>query len=202
MFRRPLAREDVRATRFERPDAFATPEILALAREELGPTSTLFRALSALPLRLVHETTFGWAGRAHSVQLVTLVRRIDSASFATGCLSVRVHSKTSWSSTAVLRVILQNVAPTPDDPSKPFPGSNVATVNVPSAATAPLLFTAELDDAPLGPWLRLFLRWEQGATDAGAGVRQDVSLSVDLLGRPAWLTEPEDGSNDPWTSDE
>lgn len=179
---------------------YSSVETLCIALDEAGPESTVFRSLARLPIRLLHLTEYDWAGRANSVQLYTVIKKIPTFGWTGGTLSVRVHTKDRWTNTATLRVILQNVAPTPDDPSRAFAGSNVATASIPAADSSPAVYTAELTSAPLGAWMRLILRWEQGANASAAGTTQGVNISVDLAGRPVWDGEP--AEEDAWTTDE
>lgn len=97
----------------------------------------------------------------------------------TGVISVRLHEKSWTTGTASPTIVVQNVVQTPDDPSVIY-AADLTTVQILVADAAPKLYTSALG-SPIGPMLRLLLRWDQGATVAAC----TFAISIDVVGRNA-----------------
>jgi hypothetical protein len=132
--------------------------------------------------QVIAKTDFSFDGRTSQNQDVVLATGIDSRRWKSGVMVTRLHTKGTWSGTAILNIFVDNVSLHPVDPSVVFVGSRVAAPQILATASAPLLVVTGLTLAAIGPQLQVSLRWAQGATAAGAG--QPFSLSIDLIGRP------------------
>lgn len=132
-------------------------------------------------VQVVPEIDVVFDGRADSTQSIPLRTRIPTTDWRSGVLSVRLHAKSTWASSAVTAaIIVRNVVYTPDDPSTAFSGSDIATVTLSNGSTVGSVTTDAMDDAPIGPMVSVYLVLTQGAT---ATAQQTLSISVDLVGR-------------------
>jgi hypothetical protein len=135
---------------------------------------------------ILSKTDVSFDGRNSGTnQIVPVAVGIDSSSWVSGVLAVRLHAKNTWAtSPARLHVKVQNIMLVPEEPDVVYLASgDVSSVAfVQGTDSAPLLKVAAFA-APIGPMLRVILEWEQGATAASAA--QTASISVDLVGRPA-----------------
>ncbi len=135
---------------------------------------------------ILPKTDFSFDGRnvANATQDVPVAVGIDSSSWVSGALIVRLHAKNTWSATASLRVFVDNIMLAPEEPDVVFATSPVvelAFASFVNTDAAPLLKVATLTG--MGPMLRVMVRWTQGLT-AGAG-QQTGAIGIDLVGRPA-----------------
>ncbi len=131
--------------------------------------------------RIIAKTDFSFDGRTSTNQDVVLATGIDSRLWKSGVVVTRLHTKGSWSVSAILNIFVDNVSLDPTDPSIVFVGSRVAAPQILATASAPFFNVSGLTLATIGPQLQVSIRWSQGATPAGAA--QTFSLSLDLLGR-------------------
>lgn len=147
---------------------------------------------------VIPKTDFSFDGRTNTIapfpiQDVPVGTGFDSSSWVSGVLSVRLHAKNTWSSSATLNIYVDNIMLVPEEPDVVFAasysntttgalvGTPVATASFTNADTAPALKIITL--AGIGPMLRVRVNWVQGTTAAAA--QQTVSLGIDLVGRPA-----------------
>lgn len=108
-------------------------------------------------------------------------RAISSSDWRSGVLSVRIHSVTTWGSTATLTISVTNAFISPDDPSILFldPINKLAQIVIDgSTIAAGAVFSAQLDD-PIGPMLAVNASVNAGA----AGDACTWEMSIDLVGR-------------------
>jgi hypothetical protein len=131
---------------------------------------------------VIARTDFAFDGRISTNQDVVLATGIDSRRWKSGAVITRMHTKGTWSVSAILNIFVDNVSLNPVDPSVVFVGSRVAAPQILAASNAPLLNVSGLTLAAIGPQLQVSIRWSQGATAAAAA--QPFSLSIDLVGRP------------------
>ncbi len=135
---------------------------------------------------IIAKSDFAFDARAGaSAQEVPLAVGIDSSSWVSGALVVRVHSRNSWSGTTpVLRVLVENIMLVPEEPDVLFAASAAVASSgdiTGSAPAAPGLLVVPFT-APIGPLLRVRLTYTVAANQAGLN---SIALGVDLVGRPA-----------------
>jgi hypothetical protein len=117
---------------------------------------------------------------ASTTSSLELLRYVDATSWVSGLVLVTLYSS-ALSANVEVRILLNNVSPAPDDPATLYLKGNNVTVTLPSAATAPQLFTAALA-APIGDFLQVVLEVEK---ISGAAETIDFTLGVKLVGRDA-----------------
>ncbi|MBK8937610.1 MAG: hypothetical protein IPM79_08180 [Polyangiaceae bacterium] len=133
---------------------------------------------------ILAKTDFSYDGRVNTNQDAPVAVGVDSSAWVSAVLVVRLHAKNSWATSAQVQVLVDNVMIVPEEPDVVFASASpIATVSfVQGSDNAPALKLAVLS-APIGPMLRVTVRWVQGTTAATA--TQTVSLGIDLVGRPA-----------------
>lgn len=98
-----------------------------------------------------------------------------------------MHSKSGFSATAAANVIVENCSLVPEEPDvvylPPSASPKVATSSAINQGSAAPVLDVVAFAAPIGSMVRVILRWAQGGTAAGAA--QNLSISVDLILRPA-----------------
>jgi hypothetical protein len=131
----------------------------------------------------VHVPKFSssFDGRVSTTQDIPLTAPFPTESWASAAISVRLHDKANFSATASALVVVQNAVQVPDEPSIIY-AADLTTVTIASGDAAPKLYTAAVA-SPIGPMLRLVLRWTQGATAQGSVAT--FAISIDLVGRTA-----------------
>ncbi len=118
---------------------------------------------------------------------VNLAQTINSTGWVSGVLVTRVFTAPTFSATGTLNIYVVNSFVAPDDPATLFgPATPTTTfvsksMNIISTTAAGVLDVVALNSAPIGPSLRVFMEYSQGAT-AGGG---NVTLGIMLVGRPA-----------------
>lgn len=121
-------------------------------------------------------------GRASTSQEIPLTAPFPTESWASAAISVRLHEKANFITGASAVVVVQNAVQVPDEPSVIY-AADLTTVTIVSGDAAPKLYTAAIA-APIGPMLRLLLRWTQPATPAQTSA-STFAISIDLVGRTA-----------------
>ncbi len=139
---------------------------------------------------ILSKTNVSFDGRNPGVGITTqdipVAQGIDSSSWVSGLVAVRLHERNTWANGASLKIVVQNIMLVPEEPDVVYvaTAADVATVSFTNVGTdnPPILRLTQFA-APIGPMLRVLIRWEQGTTvQAGA---QTAAISVDLVGRPA-----------------
>jgi hypothetical protein len=132
---------------------------------------------------VIAKTDFSLDARAGGgVQDIPLATGIDSSSWVSAVLAVRVHAHNTWTGTVSLNVFVDNIALVAEEPDVVFVGSQPAVINyTQSIAAAPFLSLASLT-TPIGSLLRVRLSYSASAAQSGANT---ISLGIDLIGRPA-----------------
>ncbi len=126
----------------------------------------------------VPKFTLTMDGRASTTQSIPLTAPASTANWVSGVISVRLHEKSWTTGTATPSIVVQNVVQTPDDPSVIY-AADLTSVQIAVADAAPKLYTTSLS-TPIGPMLRLLLKWDQGAT---ATTALTFAISIDVVGR-------------------
>jgi len=157
--------------------------------QQVGRTNATFPGIgrgNGYLIPILGKTEVAFEGRvaAGVFQDIPLAVGIDSSEFVSGLLLAKLHAKNTWSTSAVLRLWAQNIMLVPEEPDVVYLSSAaaVAEVTFNNSSVAPALGLTAFTGV-IGPMLRVFLRWDQGAT-AWTGT-QTASISVDLVGRPA-----------------
>ncbi len=164
------------------------PDRLGWEQRSGGRVAATFGALgrgSGYVIPVVAKSDYQFDGRTSSTQDIVLAAGIDTAACVSGVLQTRVHSKSGFTATAQATIIVQNaslVAEEPDVVYLPASGAVATSTAITSSSAAPVLDVISFA-APIGSMVRVILRWTQGATAAGAA--QNLSISVDLVLRPA-----------------
>lgn len=137
-----------------------------------------------IPILGKTDVSFDGRNAASVYQDIPIAVGIDSSEFVSAVLIGKLHTKNTWSGTAFLRIIAQNIMISPDEPDVVFVagGTAPAEVNFVNGDAAPALKLTQFTGV-IGPMLRILLRWEQGTAVWSAA--QTASISVDLVGRPA-----------------
>lgn len=146
---------------------------------------------------VIPKTDFAFDGRtptptSNTVVDIPIATGIDTSSWVSGVLAVRLHAKNTWVSTGTLNVFVDNIVLVPEEPDVVFAasytksdgtafGTPAGTVTFGNADAAPLLRLTSL--STLGPMVRVRVNWVNGsATSAGLST---FSIGIDLVGRPA-----------------
>jgi len=137
---------------------------------------------------IMSKTDLSFDGRAiaspNGLQDIPIAVGIDSSSWVSAVLLVKLHQKGTWATNGILRVLAQNIMLVPEEPDVVYLSTAAAAAEVTFVFgdAAPALKLTPFTGV-IGPMLRVLLRWEQGTVAAGAA--QTASISVDLVGRPA-----------------
>lgn len=127
------------------------------------------------------RTTFKFAIPATGGDsVIPIVDGIPAYDWVSGILGVRVHSVASWVNTT-LKIEVNNVSMTDDDPSVVFKGTGAATAVSFTGASAPpsgRITVAQLV-TPIGPMLGVGF---VVSTFTGGGTIE-IALSIELVGR-------------------
>ena len=126
--------------------------------------------MGGINYRIIGITTFNFDGlNAYAVSEIALAKNLDMMGARAAILSVRVHDVniSAGSSGSKIEVILKPELPCPEDPSKEFVGSTIATAMLTSGTVADSLVQAGTS-AEFGPVGRVVLKATQGATGAMA----------------------------------
>jgi hypothetical protein len=138
----------------------------------------------ARPNEMVHilrKSSYGWDGRTDGQSIITVAAGIPSADWVSGCMTVRLFEKNTWSATAAIFIHLQPCMFAPEEPDIVFAaGNDVAAFSLSNSDTAPCMKVASFTP-PFGPYLWVRMRFSQGGTEAGA--EQTVTLGMELVGR-------------------
>ncbi len=134
---------------------------------------------------ILPKTDFAFDGRLGTApvgnQDVPVAVGVDSSSWVSGILAVRLHARNAWLAGNVLSVIVDNIMLAPEEPDVVFAASpSLATVTFNNGDNAPLLKTATLTG--MGPMLRVMVRWHPGSANAFSAT---MAIGIDLVGRPA-----------------
>ena len=113
-----------------------------------------------------------------TTQEVDVERHLSTRDWHAGVLVVRLHAKTTWATGTVISVIVRRTSQAEDDPSVLFVSSVIASVDIPSTATAPRPFF-KVFSAPIPSEVSVAVRITQPAT---AGVAA-ADLAIELVGR-------------------
>lgn len=137
---------------------------------------------------VIPKSDFSFDARAGgATQDLPLAVGIDSSSWVSGVLVVRLHARNSWSGTTTLNVIVDNIQLVPEEPDVVFVSSAVTPVATTGATpingltTVPSLILVPFT-TPIGSLLRVRLNYQCTAQQTGANT---IALGVDLIGRPA-----------------
>lgn len=159
--------------------------------QQVGRTNATFPGIgrgNGYLVPILGKTEVAYDGRGGTsppvLQDVPVAVGVDSSEWVSGALIVKLHAKNTWSTTATLRVLVQNIMLVPEEPDVVYLSSAtpVAQVDFVNTDVAPALKLTAFSGV-IGPMFRVLLRWEQGAT-ALTGP-QTASVSIDLVGRPA-----------------
>jgi hypothetical protein len=133
---------------------------------------------------LIKRATYSFDGRTSSTQTLVLADGVDATRMRVGGLVMLVHNRTGWGTTADLLVLVNNVSFSPDEPDAAYvDGSrNVgnSTLIQQTLPAVPFYEVVSLTP-PLGPQLRISLRFRQGLVQAAAA--QSITLSLYLTSR-------------------
>ena len=161
----------------------------AVWEQQVGRTQATYPGLPRgngyhIPILGKTEVSFDGRNAASVFQDIPIAVGIDSSEFVSAVLVAKLHTKNTWSTSAFLRILAQNIMISPDEPDVVFVagGTAPAEVSFVNGDTAPALKLTQFTGV-IGPMLRILLRWEQGLTVASGA--QTASVSVDLVGRPA-----------------
>jgi hypothetical protein len=114
---------------------------------------------------------------------VVLKERIETPDMVSGHLELRVHSTSGLTATAAANVKGYGQSQSREDPGLFFIGSAIATCGPINSSTAPPALLTGSVSSPFPSSVRVTLEWAQGGTQAGAA--QKITISVDLIVRPA-----------------
>ena len=132
---------------------------------------------------LIKRATYSFDGRASSTQTLVLADGVDATRMRVGGLVMLVHSRANFSATADVRILVNNVSFSPDEPDVAYVDS-VRTVGTSSLiqSTSPTVPFCEVVGLvqPMGPQLRVSLRFRQGAAVTSS---QTITLSFYLTSR-------------------
>ena len=155
------------------------------AEVELGlePDDSEFDRENEL-IPLIKRATYSFDGRASSTQTLVLADGVDATRMRVGGLVMLVHQRANFSATADLLILVNNVSFSPDDPDLAYVDS-ARTVGTSALiqSTSPTVPFCEVVNLvqPIGPQLRVSLRFRQGA--AAVTSAQTISLSLYLTSR-------------------
>ncbi len=154
------------------------------AETELDPgadDSEFDRENELIPL--IKRATYSFDGSASSTQTLVLADGVDATRMRVGGLVMLVHSRANFSATADVRILVNNVSFSPDDPDLAYVDST-RTVGTSSLiqSTSPTVPFCEVVGLvqPMGPQLQVSLRFRQGAAVTSS---QTITLSLYLTSR-------------------
>jgi hypothetical protein len=133
---------------------------------------------------LIKRATYSFDGRTSSTQTLVLADGVDATRMRVGGLVMLVHNRTGWGTTADLLILVNNVSFSPDDPDVAYvDGSRNVGNSTLIQQTLPAVPFYEVVGLtpPLGPQLRISLRFRQGLVQAAAA--QSITLSLYLTSR-------------------
>jgi len=129
---------------------------------------------------VIPRTVYKFQGvNSHTCE-IPLVTRIDSPRWVSGSFTVRLHDKTTASSTAAFNIAVENVSYTDDEPSVAYLGDAIATVQVLNGDTSPKLYVEEFTGA-IGDQVRVVLYFVQGSVTG----ETSFAISVEIDAREA-----------------
>jgi len=133
---------------------------------------------------ILAKTDFSFDGRPAQTQEFPVAIGVDSSSWVSGALVVRVHSRNTWSGTTpILRVHVDNIMLTPEEPDVVFAAGTVAvTTDITGSAPAAPGLVVIAFTPPIGPMLRVRLTYTVAANQTGPN---NIAVGIDLVGRPA-----------------
>ena len=134
-------------------------------------------------ISLIKRTTYSFDGRTSSTQTLVLADGVDATCMRVGGLVMLVHNRTGWGTTADLLILVNNVSFSPDDPDVAYVDSSRSVGNSTLIRqTLPVVPFYEVVGLtpPLGPQLRISLRFRQGLIQATS---QSITLSLYLTSR-------------------
>jgi hypothetical protein len=167
-------------------DALADEGDLALEMEALDTEAAppdFDRENELVPL--VKRATYRFDGRASSVQEFVLAQGVDASRMRVAQLVMLVHERANFTISASLRLIVENVSFTAEEPDVAYveTGRAVAQSTAIQAGTPAVpYYEVQSLTPPIGGQLRVRLRFSQGAS-ASTGFIQVATLSVYLMGR-------------------
>lgn len=119
---------------------------------------------------------FSQSSGGSAVATIPLATRVDATRCVSGCVYVRLHSKSWTSGTAAFSVLVKNASYTCDEPDVAYLESTpVATVSVGVGDSAPSLYVEQLA-TPIADQLQVVLSWANG-TDT---TTRTFAISVEL----------------------
>jgi hypothetical protein len=133
---------------------------------------------------LIKRATYSFDGRTSSTQTLVLADGVDATRMRVGGLVMLVHNRTGWGATADLLILVNNVSFSPDEPDVAYvDGSRNVGNSTLIQQTLPVVPFYEVVGLtpPLGPQLRISLRFRQGLVQAAAA--QSITLSLYLTSR-------------------
>jgi hypothetical protein len=132
---------------------------------------------------LIKRATYSFDGRTSSTQTLVLADGVDATRMRVGGLVMLVHNRTGWGATADLLILVNNVSFSPDEPDMAYvDGSRNVGNSALIRQTLPVVPFYEVVGLtpPLGPQLRISLRFRQGLIQATS---QSITLSIYLTSR-------------------
>ena len=132
---------------------------------------------------LIKRATYSFDGRTSSTQTLVLADGVDATRMRVGGLVMLVHNRTGWGTTADLLILVNNVSFSPDDPDVAYVDSSRSVGNSTLIRqTLPVVPFYEVVGLtpPLGPQLRISLRFRQGLIQATS---QSITLSLYMTSR-------------------
>lgn len=139
------------------------------------------RGSNAAYVEVIPKTDFQLAGAtgAGVFELLPLAVGIDSTDWVSAILEVRVHTKSSWTGTQTLAVVVDNIALVPEEPQTLFVATaSPASLDITSLAAGG--FNVAQLTTPIGSLLRVALKL---TTTAAPSSINAIALSVNLVGR-------------------
>ncbi len=153
----------------------------------LGPQSPSWPAPMSLPfspqggvsggfvIPVLDKNQFTFTGQASGATIdINVAQNIDSTQWVVGTLFTRVYAQATYSSTANVVVWVVNSFIGSDDPATIFSPATVSSTFVAkssaitSSTAAGILDVQPLNQQPMGPFLRVFVEYSQGATAMAA----------------------------------
>jgi hypothetical protein len=132
---------------------------------------------------IIAKTDFSFDGRAGgTTQDIPLAVGIDSSAWVSGVLVVRIHARNTWTGTATLSALVENIMLAPEEPDVIFAASTPVASSTALGTTTPPGLILQAFAAPIGPMLRVRLNYVVTVAQSAANT---ISLGIDLLGRPA-----------------
>ncbi|MBL8744113.1 MAG: hypothetical protein JNK04_23560, partial [Myxococcales bacterium] len=133
---------------------------------------------------IIAKTDFSFDGRSGgTTQDIPLAVGIDSSAWVSGALIVRIHARNTWTGTATLSALVENIMLVPEEPDVVFALTSpvVASSSALGSTTPPGLLVVAFAP-PIGPMLRVRLNYSVSVAQSAANT---ISIGVDLVGRPA-----------------